>query len=377
MRQATEEKRNSPPRGQSSEEGQGRREFLRTAGRGLIGLGCLGSASWGLAGAKRDNPPRGQSLNKAPRLSLVKGGDRRDIIFESLKLIEDDVRAAVDRKKRVLIKPNMAVSQNPLAVTHVDAVRAVLEFLRPRCRKPILVAESGVLNTGEGFRNNGYAALEKEFHVPVVDLNADPEFELSYVVDKDHVPRAIRIYSAFVDPDVCVISLAAMKTHDTVLVTLSLKNVLMAAPVNDYRKSDKGLLHGAVKSIDDIMHYNLFHLAERGVWPDLAVIDGFESMEGHGPAWGTPLATRLALASADPLAADVAGTTLMGFDPARILYLQAMTEAGMGQGDLAKVRILGARLDDCRFKFKIHKEMADIYQLTDRIGDGPRPEEGA
>jgi uncharacterized protein (DUF362 family) len=155
-----------------------------------------------------------------------------------------------------------------------------------------------------------------------------------------------------------------MKTHDTVLVTLALKNVLMAAPVNDYRRSDKGLLHGAVKSIDDVMHYNLFHLAERGVWPELAVIDGFESMEGHGPAWGTPLATRLALASRDPLAADTVGTAIMGFDPGRILYLKAMAEAGMGQGDLGKIRIIGAPLDECRFKFKVGKKMAEIYQLT-------------
>ncbi|MBP1661748.1 MAG: hypothetical protein H6P95_2940, partial [Candidatus Aminicenantes bacterium] len=263
--------------------------------------------------------PARAPLETAPRLGLVRGEDRRAIVHQALKLVEDDVWAAVDRKKRVLIKPNMAVDKNPLAVTHVDAARAVLDFLRPRCRKPIVVAESGVLNTADGFRNNGYLALEKEYGVRVVDLNADPDFVTGTVVDKDHVPRAIRIYTAFVDPDVCVISLARMKTHDTVLVTLALKNVLMAAPVNDYRTSDKGILHGAVKSLDDIMHYNLFHLAERGVWPDLAVIDGFESMEGRGPAWGTPLATRLALASADPLAADVVGTTIMGFDPARIL----------------------------------------------------------
>jgi uncharacterized protein (DUF362 family) len=365
-----------------------RRAFLKMAGRGLLGLGVLGSAGRGwsrgdgdpygpAADPARTGPPGAQPSDKRPKLGLVKGGDRREIIFQSLKLIEDDVWAALERKKRVLIKPNMAVDKNPLAVTHVDAVRAVLEFLRPRCAKPIIVAESGVLNTGDGYRNNGYAVLEKEFHVPVIDLNADPRFEGSYVVDKDHVPRAIRVYSAFTDPETCVISLAPMKTHDTVLVTLSLKNVLMAAPVNDYHRSDKGILHGAVKSLDDVMHYNLFHLAERGVWPELAVIDGFESMEGHGPAWGTPLATRLALASADPLAADVAGTAIMGFDPARILYLKAMAEAGLGQADLAKIEVVGARLDECRFKFKIHKEMADLYQLTDRIGEAPRPKEGA
>jgi len=353
-----------------------RREFLRTAGRGILGVGLLGSPVWGRRGgisqpglrSARDErlsiPTETPPLETAPRLSLVRGKDRREIVYHSLKLIEDDVWAAVDRKKRVLIKPNMAVDKNPLAITHVDAARAVLDFLRPRCRKPIVVAESGVLNTADGFRNNGYLALEKEYGVKVIDLNADPDFVPGYVVDKDYIPRAIRVYSVFVDPDVCVISLARMKTHDTVLVTLALKNVLMAAPVNDYRKSDKGILHGAVKAIDDIMHYNLFHLAERGVWPDLAVIDGFESMEGDGPAWGTPLATRRALARRAPLAADVVGTTIMGFDPGRILYLKAMAEAGMGQGDLGKIRVIGAPLAECRFKFKVHKKMAEIYQLS-------------
>ncbi|MDH4196473.1 MAG: DUF362 domain-containing protein [Candidatus Aminicenantes bacterium] len=353
-----------------------RREFLRTSGRGILGAGLFGYPIWGQPGearqpsigpdwdnriAFRSETPASETIS---RLSLVRGEDRREIVFESLRLIEDDVRAAVERKKRILIKPNMSVDKNPLAVTHVDAVRAALDFLRPRCQKPIVVAESGVLNTAAGFRNNGYLALEKEYKVKVVDLNADPVCESWYVAGNDNIPRAVRIYSPFVDPDVCVISLARMKTHDTVLVTLALKNVLMAAPVNDYRKNDKGLLHGPMKSVDDIMHYNLFHLARHGVWPDLAVIDGFESMEGDGPAWGTPIATRLALASNDPLAADIVGTKIMGFDPGRILYLKAMAEAGMGQGDLAKIRVLGAPLDQCRFKFKAHKKMAEIYQLT-------------
>ena len=347
------------------ERDRSRRGFLKTVGRGLVGAGLLGKPLWpGTAGGPPPAGPRPvPAYDPAPRLGLVKGEDRRDIVYKSLKLIEDDVWAAVEPKKSVLIKPNMAVDKNPLAITHVDAVRAVLDFLRPRCRKPIIVAESGVLNTADGFRNNGYLALEKEYGIKVVDLNADPDFVTGYVVDKDHIPRVVRIYSPFVDPDVCVISLARMKTHDTVLVTLALKNVLMAAPVNDYKKSDKGILHGAVKSIDDIMHYNLFHLAERGVWPDLAVIDGFESMEGRGPAWGTPLATRLALACRDPLAADVVGTTIMGFDPGRILYLKAMTDAGLGQGDPAKIRVVGGPLDECRFKFKVGKKMAEIYRL--------------
>jgi hypothetical protein len=42
-----------------------------------------------------------------------------------------------------------------------------------------------------------------------------------------------------------------------------------------------------------------------------------------------------------------------------------MAQAGMGQGDLGQIRILGARLEECRFKFKVHKTMADIYGLKE------------
>jgi hypothetical protein len=36
----------------------------------------------------------------------------------------------------------------------------------------------------------------------------------------------------------------------------------------------------------------------------------------------------------------------------------------MGQGDLGKVNILGAPLDECLYKFKPHKKMAEIYNLA-------------
>jgi uncharacterized protein (DUF362 family) len=338
-----------------------RREFFRASGLGLLGAGLAG---WPIEGRALSVPRESRSVPApASPVGLVKGSDRREIIHQALKLVEDDVWSALERKKRIVIKPNMAVDKNPLAITHVDAVRAVLEFLKPRWRKPIIVAESGVLNTADGFRANGYYALEKEFGITVVDLNASPKWKPYYVFTKDQSPQPIRVYEDFLDPDAGLISLARMKTHDTVLVTLALKNVLMAAPVNDYKQSDKGYLHGAEKSLNDIMHFNLFHMAQR-VWPDVAVIDGFESMEGRGPAWGTPLDTRLAIASRDPLAADWIGTRVMGFDPARILYLKALAEARPGAFDLGKIPLLGTPLDQCLFKFKAGPKMTELYRLT-------------
>jgi uncharacterized protein (DUF362 family) len=146
------------------------------------------------------------------------------------------------------------------------------------------------------------------------------------------------------------------------VVTLALKNLLMAAPLQDYKKNDKGFMHQGPFTANQILHFNLFHIAQK-VYPDLAVIDGFESMEGDGPAWGTPFDSRVAIASLDSLAADVVGTKIMGFDPQKILYLSAMTKAGMGQGDLAKIKVVGTPLDQCLYKFKPNKQVAEVYKL--------------
>jgi uncharacterized protein (DUF362 family) len=135
-------------------------------------------------------------------------------------------------------------------------------------------------------------------------------------------------------------------------VTLSLKNMLLGAPINDYKTSDKNQMHrGPHGEPDDIVHFNMFHMAQE-VYPDLAVIDGFTGMEGDGPSRGTPVDSRIALAGADPLAADVLGARLMGYDSKKILYLSAMTEAGMGQGNLEKIQVLGNRTDECSYRFK-------------------------
>ncbi len=145
------------------------------------------------------------------------------------------------------------------------------------------------------------------------------------------------------------------------VTTLSLKNVVIGAPLNDYQNNDKWLTHSDYTfRRDDILHYNIFHLAQ-AIYPDLAVIDGFEAMEGNGPVGGTPVDARVALAGTDPLAIDILTTTLMGFDPSRIMYLSAMAEAGMGQGDLEKIQIIGTPLEQCRYKFKPHDKMAEVY----------------
>ncbi|MBN2315308.1 MAG: DUF362 domain-containing protein [Sedimentisphaerales bacterium] len=347
-----------------------RRDVLKGLGLGVLGLGLNGKwlgpvMSQAAPGSRwvKKNGLFSTGLGSA-KVCLVKGNDRRDIVYQALKKIEDDVIESIG-EKRILIKPNFVITTRQLAATHADAVRGILDFLKPHHKKQITIGESTISRQGtfHGYENYGYLPLEKEYNVKLVDLNKQP-WQYRYVFGPGHRPTPIRIISTFLDPDVYIISAAQMKTHDRVVTTLSLKNVLVGAPLNDYKTNDKWLMHTEYTfSRKSLLNYNMFHLAQE-IYPDLGVIDGFEAMEGNGPTGGTPVDTRMALASLDPLAMDTLATKLMGFDPAQIMYLTSMAEAGLGQGDLSKVDILGTPPDQCQFHFKAHKKLIEPYGLT-------------
>ena len=342
-----------------------RRQIIRGMGAGILGA-ALGRAAPVIAsGVIQGQGKLYTGAASAANVSIVKGSDRRDITLAALKNIEDEVMAAVGNKKRILIKPNFVSTSVQLAATHVDSVRGILDFLRPHFKGRIIVGESSCSRdtTVAGFENFGYRALVKEYGVELLDLNTQP-FVYRYVIGKGHKPTPIRIISTFMEDDLFIISAAKMKTHDRVVTTLSLKNVLIASPVRDAKKNDKGLTHCDYPFRKDcLLHYNLFHLAQE-VYPDLGVIDGFEAMEGNGPVGGTPVDMRVAMASMDPLALDVVATKMMGFDPAQIMYFNSFAEAGMGCNDLAKIKVIGTPAEQCQRKFKINQKLAEVYDFS-------------
>jgi uncharacterized protein (DUF362 family) len=301
---------------------------------------------------------------KASKVSIVKGNDRREIVFQSLKNIESEILASIGNKKRILVKPNFVSTTRPLAASHADEIRAILDFFKPHFKGEIIVGESAPSRNGtfEGYQSFGYMPLEKEYGIKLVDLNKEP-WVYRYVFGKESRPIPIRIISTFLDRDTYIISAAKMKTHDRTVTTLSLKNVLIGAPLNDGKKNDKSLTHlDYTFTPKETLHFNMFHLAQE-IWPDLSVIDGFEAMEGNGPVGGTPVDAKVALASLDPLALDTLTTKIMGFDPSKVPCLVAMAEAGMGQGDLTKVQVLGTPVEQCQYKFKPNEKIIESYGL--------------
>ncbi len=342
---------------------KGRRAFIKKFALGSGGL------SLGMSGCST-NLLRPVSLGKISRVeageayvSFTTGNDRRDMIYEVLRPFKAELREAV-RDKRVVIKLN-CVGQNgyPLMVTHPDAVRGVLDFLKPIYDRTVIIGESTVQNknSDKTFEIFGYLPLEKEYNAKLCDLNTEPT-TYQWILDNNLKPAPIRIIDTFLDTDNYIISVTRMKTHNCVVATLSLKNVVMGSPLKipKLKINDKAKMHAGNKT-PKFIHHNIFLMAHR-VRPDFAVLDGFECVEGNGPAHGDPVDHRVALAGPDFLAVDCIGSELMGIPFEDIGYLSYCASAGLGQGNRSKIKIIGPDPKNHIRNYRLHDNIE--WQMT-------------
>jgi len=120
------------------------------------------------------------------------------------------------------------------------------------------------------------------------------------------------------------------------------------------------------------MNYNLAMVAKKlsATW-GCAVIDGFEGMEGNGPIRGTAVATKVALASTDLVAADRVALDVMGIPQHAVGYLQYAASLGIGQYDISKIDIRGERPEAVMKKFKLQDQVQEqLDWLNDIVRQG-------
>ena len=309
-------------------------------------------------------------------VSLVKGEERRRLVHDALAAIDDQIRPALKRKKSVVIKPNNVSTVNQLAATHADTLHGILDYLAPRFKGPVFIAESSAGETMEGFENFHYdrvAAEHRSQHVGLVDLNAEARYKVIPLVNFDLHVVPVRLAARLMDPDAFVICSAILKTHNTVVATLSVKNMVLGAPIHNAPKeaprwNDKRKFHVGIRQT----HYNMLLTAQalQPFW-GATVIDGFEGMEGNGPASGTPVPSRVAIASTDLVAADRVGVECMGIDAAWLGYLNYCSLAGVGQYDLSKIDVRGEKIASVVRKYRMHKDIERELQWMGTMTDLP------
>jgi uncharacterized protein (DUF362 family) len=321
-----------------------------------------------------------------PSVAIVTGLDRYDNITRALDLLGSETICGTTH----LIKPNFVSTEQQLASTHREAARAVLDFLRKHSEDPVIIAEGAAFHdTFDGFRNFGFNELVDTYNdVDLRDLNRD-EYETFTLYDEALNPIAFRIAKTVLESD-HRISLSIPKTHDTAIVTLSLKNMAVGSLIRNMGHSffnlvgcvadrfftyvpshvkpffsfqglsrigmtkisgsDKVRLHQGYVN----MHFFLYQLI-RIIPPHLSILDGFAAMEGDGPVSGNRVDWRIAIAGTDGIAVDAVAAHLMGFDLDSIGYLYFCGKAGLGETNIDNINIMGTNVEECRRTFRPHR----------------------
>jgi len=285
-----------------------------------------------------------------PTVALVKSKGHYDGVYEALKLIENQIGKDLKGKRKVLVKPNFVSTSRQLSATHVDAVKAVLDMISRYYSGRIIIGEGPASsNLRNGLINFGYLELQREYDVEFIDLNEDDYIELEGV-DSQLRPLKFRMSKTLIESDYRI-SVALPKTHNCVIITLSIKNVVVGGLVG----GEKGKIHQGYKAIN----LNIAKLAEH-VMPNLGVIDGFVGMEGRGPVSGDPIDLRAAAASIHPVSLDAVMGKVMGFNPLDVGYLYYLDRWGRGVADLKKIDVIGESIEDLVRRFKPHPRYQEM-----------------
>jgi uncharacterized protein (DUF362 family) len=339
-----------------------RRNFLEAAGIGLLLPGRLLRAQQKPAGT---SPQPVREFPGASKVALIHGSDRRKNAYEALVAIDDQIRPRLQGKKYAVIKPNNVSTEKQLASTHADALRGILDYLAPRFKGPVVIAEAAADDTLQAYENFGYDRLIPEYrgqNLSLVDLNREAKYETIPLIDFHLHIAPVRLAARLLDPDAFVISAAVLKTHDNAVATLSVKNMVLGAPLHSVRGETPEWNEKLKYHVGDRqMHYNMLLTAQK-MQPSWGVtlIDGFEGMEGNGPTEGTPVASRIAIASTDFIAADRVGLETMGVNPDWLGYMVYCGQVGLGHYDLSKIDVIGARIAEVKKTYRLH---ADINQM--------------
>jgi uncharacterized protein (DUF362 family) len=280
------------------------------------------------------------------RVALTSGGSRQENILKALDLIKDDFVVSLKKAKDIIIKPNFVAAEKPLACTQGEAVKAVLNFISKYNQRKIIIAEAAAIGeTDAGYRINGFYPLIKKYNVELVDLNRERKFREVKIYNRGlGKNKKIKLFERLARSDF-LISVGPPKTHDSAIVTMSVKNIAVGAIKN----SDRSKIHQGPRAINR----SLCEIA-KNVKAHLAIVDGFIGMEGLGPGDGDRVEHQIALAGVDSVAVDSVGAKLMGFNPKDVGYLHFCGLENVGENDLSKIDVLGEKIGGHIINYQPH-----------------------
>jgi uncharacterized protein (DUF362 family) len=343
-----------------------RRNFLTAAATGLAGLlvACQvkPAVTQTLLPATIASPPAKPIVS----IAKIKDGNIAAAVEEAISLL-GGIEALTVGKERIMLKPNL-VSNDPHATTKPEVIRA-LAALMQKAGKAVSIGEGSAAASGfnvQGstvyrlknpdklkamqqfiFDSLGYTELARALNIPLINLHMGDMVEVD--VPGGLAYQKLTLHRALTETDL-LCSVPMMKTHGLATVTLGMKNLIGLYPGTVYRTVRAGVHDHAADAGSPGAAFEILDMV-RANKLGLVVIDGSTAMEGDGPSNGPLVPMNVIIAGTNPLATDIVGASVMGFEPREIPTFVQANKVGMQPASLDDIEIRGAEIASVRRQF--------------------------
>jgi uncharacterized protein (DUF362 family) len=346
--------------GVMKKNGISRRTFVSTTTVAVLGTSVIGIKN--LYGSYSNF----KSQKDIVSIVRVNNGNIEGAVEEAIDLL-GGINAVTKGKNSILLKPNL-VAPGKDFTTKPEVVKAIAQIMQ-KAGKKVLIGEGSaaapsfnmigeeICRTNKReildgmqkfvFDNLGYTELAASLNIPLINLHSGDIVEVP--LSNGLAAKSVKIHKTLVDVDL-VCSVPMMKTHSLATVTLAMKNLIGLYPGTEYYSARSWLHDRAAEKGSYGVAYEILDM-NHAVTTGLSIIDATTAMEGNGPSSGTLVDMGLIVAGTSPLATDMVGATLMGFEFSDIPFLRLAHETGMHPNQMEDIEVRGLNIAECKRQF--------------------------
>ena len=337
-----------------------RRKFVSSAAVIAIGSSAFG---FNLIGCNSLNV---KSEKDVVSIVRIKDGNIAKAVEEAIDLL-GGIKTVTKGKNRIMLKPNLVTSSAD-CTTKVVVVKTLAQLLQ-KAGKEVLIGEGSaaaanfnVINDElfrtkkreilDGMQQNvfdtlGYSEMAKTLNIPLINLHSGDIVEVP--LKNGFAAKSVKIHKSLTEIDL-LCSVPMMKTHVLATVTLAMKNLIGLYPGTEYYSVRSWLHDRAAEAGSPGVAFEVIDM-NNAVKTGLSVIDASTAMEGDGPSGGPLVDMGLIIAGTSPLATDMVGASLMGFEVNEIPAIVLAHKTGMLPISLDNIEIRGLSIDQSKRPF--------------------------
>ena len=284
-------------------------------------------------------------MKRAVGVASVKEGDVDRAVRDAVHLA-GGLEGLITGASRVLVKPNLWSPRRSGTGSTTDSrvTEAVTRLVLEHGPHSVVIGEGCGAgydghgwSTEEAFTLSGTRDVAERLGVELRNLNTDTYEEVR--IENALVMDRVRISRTALENDV-IVGVPVLKSHIRTDISLSLKNMKGVIHGAEKRKTHRLGLDQAIVDLNSV------------VCPHFVVLDATVGMQG---LWSYPedcIPVGLILAGSHALSVDLAGASLMGVDPRRVMHLRYMAEREGMTPDLEGVNFVGQQIAEYRKEFK-------------------------